>query len=100
LANLIVTFGVLSLPSPIMDARPKRTEKVALGGGGSVTTMHATRENVADLYAEAACWVEVGPAPVAADPSSSVGESWFMAEGERLQAHLESGSKVAAVAAA
>ena len=84
-----------------MDARPKRTEKVDLDGSDAgIGTMVVVHENVADLYAEADCWVVIGPAPVAEDPASGIGESWFMANGERIQVHIERGDRVSAVSAA
>lgn len=106
MANLIVTF--CRAAGAVMDGNPWRTEKLDIAAPSSdpvVTEMAAGsdpgshQENIADLYAEAACWVHIAAEPDAVDPDSIVGWSKFIRAGERMQFAIRRGERVSVVAA-
>jgi len=101
MANLYVTFGRAIGSPPLMIASNARSAKLAIGGSPALTTIAADRIHTAvDLYAEAACWVDVGQNPAAADPGTAGGISFYMGQGERMQKVCDHGDKVSVVAAA
>ncbi len=102
MAFLIVTFGrVRDGSAPVMDGAPMRTEKLEIAAAETdavVSGAAESGEDIADLRAGADCWVEIGETPDAADPGSGVGDSFFMASGERRQFKIRHGSSVSVVA--
>ncbi len=106
MSYLIVTFGHASSDIPVMNGRNRRTEKLTIAAPASdpvVTTMVCDAgsnhgENIVDLFAEAKCWVEVGAAADAVDPSSGIGTSFVMNAAERLQFSIVKGDIVSVVA--
>lgn len=101
MANLYVTFGRATGSPPLMVALQSWSAKLAIGGGAALTTIAAGGNHTAvDLFAEAACWVDIGPSAAAADPGSVGGTSFFMGQGERIQKVCYVGDKVSVRAAA
>lgn len=100
MANLYVTFGRATGSPPLMVATGSKSAKLAIGGSAVATTLAAESIHTAvDLYAEAACFVDVGPNAAASDPGTS-GTSFFMGQGERLQKVCDHNDKVSVIAAA
>ena len=103
MADLVVTFGRIA--GPVMRGRDCRSERIAIAAGTDPTIGQMVcdpgdneGENVADLLAEAACWVEIGPDSFAHDPLNTTTTSFKMASGERLQKAIQKGDKVSVVA--
>lgn len=99
MSNLVVSFG--RIVGPVMLGRDCRTELIAITTVTSGTMVcdpgDHHQENVADLLAEAACWVCIGASPTAAVNGSN--GSFKMLEGERHQRALVKGDKVSVIAA-
>jgi hypothetical protein len=107
MSYLIVTFARAGADIPVMRGSNQRTEKVSIDAATTdpspATNMVADAssnhgENVADLIAEAKCWVEIGPDPDAGDSGSGIGNSFVMLAGERRQYSINKGDKVSVVA--
>jgi hypothetical protein len=101
--SLIVTFTsavpLQSLASPVPIARGSgcRTHLIAVGGTTTAGALSgAVTEQIATIFAQENCWVNIGPTPVAVVGGSGC---WYMASGERLDFHLAVADKVAVIAA-
>lgn len=105
MANLYVTFGRAIGSPPLMIAATCRSAKLVIAAGETdsvVTTLAADdTHNAVDLYAEASCWVDIGPDADAGEPGVDGNEtSFFMASGERNYKVVDEHDKVSVVAAA
>jgi hypothetical protein len=105
MANLIVTYSRakgtgVALQLPVQLASSYRTEIIAIDAGSdglqsTTGALSATDgEHVVDIYADSACWVDIGETPVAA-----FGTGRYFAAGERAQYWVEFGHKVAVTGA-
>lgn len=107
MAFLIVTFTRAGSDLPVMSGRIARTEKLLITSGQTDPVVgnlvcdpgDNNQENVVDLLAEAACWVEIGENPAADDPSGGMGASFKLKEGERMQRFVVKGDRVSVVTA-
>lgn len=104
MADLVVTFSKSIPPGgggrllPIADGDKARTESIPLtgtAGGGVGSLVAANGEDIVDLTAQAACWVEIGPDATA----GSQADCWYLGEGANKQFWVDTGEKVAATAA-
>lgn len=104
MADLVITFSKSIPPGgggrmlPIADGDKARTESIALdstAGGGVGALTAANGEDIVDLSAQAACWVEIGTGATAGDQA----DCWYMAAGDRMQFWVDTGENVAAGAA-
>ena len=102
---LIVTYSsVFSVSdpqhvyAPVMVGSKARTERIVMSSASVGSTAGslscASDECIVDIYAQADCWVQVGPTPVAETEGAT---SRFMAAGERAQYWVEAGAKVAGI---
>lgn len=103
MADLQITFGrhIGTPGAPIMDGNKSRTFKLTMSGSNTVSTFAAIAgDNVVRLVAGAACYVDVGAAPVAAAPgSTNPVKGFYMASGGTLELATEVGEKVAVITA-
>lgn len=104
MADVIVTFGRALGNPPVMQGNPRRTVTLTISGTAATTSIAAgdvagnRGENIVDLLAGADCWVEIGPDPTAAAPSSAPeNRSWPMKSGERMQMNVDEGDKVSII---
>ena len=114
MADLIVTFararskktlGEDTTLFPVAKGSGCRTEAISIIAEGDVTSMSAeSGEQYVSLKAKAECWVAVGSDPTAAAVSSADSPPapqavWHMDADERLDLSIETGDKVAVIAA-
>jgi hypothetical protein len=100
MARLVIEFTSAS-PDPMRINTIERGDRCRLEIIDLATTEDgvsgaaAGEENVIDLFAEAACWVQIGEDPEAV----AEGENCrFLNEGERRQFEVSPGQRVAAIA--
>lgn len=104
MSNLIVTFCRALGSPPVIVGRNCRSEAIAIGSSATLGDMVCDagsnhEENVADLYAEADCWVDIATAPIAEIPGTDPWiTSFFMATGERTQRTIAKGDRVSVIA--
>lgn len=105
MAELIVTFGHGIGNPPVLVGANRRSESITIGGSHTESDMVCDsgsfhQENIADIYAGANCWVQIGSNPAAeptgTDPYTS---GFYMASGERIQVMISKGDKVSVIQA-
>src|SRR5688572_10844049 len=109
MASLVVTFtSAFPTPqrqvyAPVKVGSIARTELIELDASDAsvVGTLSAlASEHVVTLYAEAACYVQIGTSPTAVEPDTPGANVHFLAEGTRDDFWVAEGHKVAAIAVA
>lgn len=103
MADLIVTFGRGIGNPPVLYGAHRRSESIAIGGSATLSDLVCdpgsfNMENIADLYAGANCWVQIGSSPTAeptgTDPYT---QGFYMASGERMQFAIVKGDRVSVI---
>jgi hypothetical protein len=109
MADLIVTFGRADGSPPLLNDEPIRTRVLTISAPSTdpVVTSIAVgdavghrQENAVELIAGAACWVSIGPDPVAERPDAGATGSFHMLSGQVTHRSVKAGSKVSVVSAA
>ncbi len=86
-----------AIMAPLEVGAKARSEQITLGATTLASSASAAAdENVLDVYAAEACWIQIGAAPVAAVAGATCR---FVAAGERLQFFVEPGQKLAGILA-
>lgn len=103
MSDLKVTFGRGVGNPPVLVGANRRSEAMTISGTAELGDLVCDSgsfhgENIADLYAEANCWVQIGPSPTAEAPGTDpYGNSFFMATGERIQVLIAKGDRVSVI---
>src|SRR5262245_8111471 len=99
MASLFVTFSrhINTAGAPIMDGSKARSFELTMPATSSFSA--AAGENVIRLVADAACWVAIHTAPIAAIPTSTTStRTFYLPSGQSLELAVETGEKVAVIA--